>query len=283
MISDVWGAILVMRSGEAGGSNTLIDSEAAVEAALQKAKNSGFLAKAVTEYRRVSAWIGNQIDLNSASILDFGCGEGVPAVSFALRHPKAKVVGADIVATSLRNVTRSYRSEASLDIPANVTFETLADGRLTHTNNFDIIYSWSTFEHIKPDRIEPVSLQLREALKHDGLLFIQSSPLYFSPTGSHLYRYFSSPWHHLLLPLDEIRNGIISETAGDRELREWQQFLDLNRLTANQILSKIENCGLKLKRKQLFTSDIQPPTELLDIYSSDALITTGFQALFFKE
>jgi trans-aconitate methyltransferase len=271
-----------MQSRNAGASGTLIDSETAVEAALKNARDTGFQAKAITEYRRVRAWIGNQIDLNNASILDFGCGEGVPAVSFALRHPNARVVGADIASMSVPSLARSYKTQVALDVPSNVVFQTLVDGKLQYTDPFNLIYSWSTFEHIKPDWIEPTATHLRDTLEDKGLFFVQSSPLYFSPTGSHLYRYFSAPWHHLLMPLDEVRNGIISETAGDRELREWQQFLDLNRLTADQIISKIENSGFRVKRKQLFTSDVTPPDRLLEIYHRETLVTTGFQALFEK-
>ena len=121
---------------------------------------------------------------------------------------------------------------------------------------------------------------LKGRLAKNGLLFVQVNPLYFSPRGSHLYNYFKSPWHHLILSLDALREGVLSEQPTEREQREWAQFLELNRLTGRDIIGRATDAGLKLLREQHFTTDLLPPPRLTRIYDKDALVANEFIALF---
>jgi hypothetical protein len=121
---------------------------------------------------------------------------------------------------------------------------------------------------------------IKSSLQPEGLFFLQIDPLYFSPRGSHLYRFFKAPWHHLLLSIDELRESACAPANGEVGLREWQQFIELNRLTGRQIIEQAKAGGLQLLRAQFFSTELEPPPCLLDVYQSDALTTVGLYALF---
>jgi hypothetical protein len=153
-------------------------------------------------------------------------------------------------------------------------------GQLPDTKGYDLIFAWSVFEHVREDIMMDLFKGLKSRLSKNGLLFVQVNPLYFSPRGSHLYNYFKSPWHHLILSLESLREGVLSDHATDNARREWTQFLELNRLTAKDIIGRASAAGLKLVKEQYFTTDVVPPPRLTRVYDKDVLMMTEFMALF---
>jgi SAM-dependent methyltransferase len=251
-----------------------------VEKAIQSAADDGFKVRATSEYNRIKGWVRGEIDLSTAQILDFGCGDGVPAASFALRHPGATVFATDVEAVSPATLERTLQRQVGMNMPKNLYLSTIRAGKLPDQGDFDLINAWSVFEHVHEDWIEEILRELKKRLKRRGRLFLMSEPLYFSPRGSHLYRYFEAPWHHLLLSFDALRNAVISEQAGEREIREWQQFLELNRMTAQQLRELALGVGFSVAREQVFRTDLIPPVRLTQIYHLEVLLTTGVQIMF---
>jgi 2-polyprenyl-3-methyl-5-hydroxy-6-metoxy-1,4-benzoquinol methylase len=249
-----------------------------LEMILDKSANAGFRARAVSEYNRVSGWIGDKVNLEKARILDFGCGEGDAAASFALRLPHASVVGVDLDPVNETGLADRLRKETERSMPRNLRFITTAD--LANEKAFDVIYSWSVFEHVREDEMVDIFKQLKGLLRKGGVLFVQVNPLFFSPRGSHLYRYFKEPWHHLLLPLNALRDGVFAKGVTETHTREWQQFLELNRLTARDILGRASAAGLKRTREQFFKTEVTPPLRLTRVYNEEVLRTNEMMALF---
>lgn len=245
----------------------------------EAATDKAFKTRATFEYERVKKWTSDRIDLEKARILDFGCGHGVPAASFALRHPQSKVIGVDIEPIPEQQLSNLLNKQIGVGLPSNVSYRTLSLTALSG-EKFDLIYAWSVFEHIKEDKMIETFSMLKEHLAENGVIFICCNPLYFSPHGSHLYKYFKSPWHHLLLTLDELREGVISSDLLSSETREWQQFLHLNRLTAQDIVGRASAAGLKRIRQHFSKTDIAPPPRLARLYDNDVLLTTEFTAIF---
>ena len=251
-----------------------------IDADLDNAENDAFRARASSEYKRIFGWVGKKIDLQRAKILDFGCGQGIAAASFAMRHRGSKVIGFDVNPVDDRLLRSLFQKNIDHDPPQNVRFMTIEHDVMPDEGDFDLIYSWSVFEHIKESNMTKIFKELKARLRKGGLLFLQSNPLYFSPRGSHLYKYFDGPWHHLILPLDELRDGVFAKGVTETHSREWQQFLELNRLTAGDILGRASAAGLKRIRQQYFTSELVPPPLIARVYNHEVLATFEVMALF---
>lgn len=220
------------------------------------------------------------MDFETSRILDFGCGQGIAAASFALRHPGASVYAVDVAPPDVSILETQLESQLGVGIPENLNFISNLDEILEREMRFDLIYSWSVFEHVRASELEGLFKKIKSCLSVDGRFFMQINPLYFSPRGSHLYRYFSSPWHHLTLSIDELRDVLFAADNEKRRDREWRQFIELNRLTATDILGRASASGLKLTRKELSKTDKIPPPRLARVYSQDALLTEEVIALF---
>ena len=250
--------------------------EAGLEDRFSRAPDPGFRARATSEYRRIFGWVRDLIDLNSATILDFGCGQGIAAASFALRHPNSRILAHDIAPISTTALSKVLRQQIDEDLPENIEF---IQPTLLQPGTVDLIYAWSVFEHVSREDIVATLRLLSGLLSQSGVMFIHCEPLYFSPAGSHLYKYFDAPWHHLLTSIETLRNTVISEQAKEREAREWQQFIALNRVTSHDIERYINEANLTIMRRQLFATEALPPDELRHVYNDAALSTTGVQFL----
>jgi len=250
-----------------------------LEDAFGNATDLAFRTRAVSEYERISAWIGNIVDLGNARILDFGCGQGIATASFALRHPQAAVTGFDIAPVDVDHLARLVKAQVGCGLPPNLNFESAKDGRLP-SGEYDLIVAWSVFNHVPENQMVETFEKLKSELRPNGLLFLQIAPLYFSAEGSLLYKYFKSPWHHLQLPLDTLREGVFAKGMTETQTREWQQFLGLNRLTGEDILGRASAAGLKRRRALYSKTNLVPPPRLSRLYNLDALVTNEVTALF---
>jgi cyclopropane fatty-acyl-phospholipid synthase-like methyltransferase len=238
-----------------------------------KATDEAFRVRTVSEYRRVRHVLGQEIDFDSARILDFGCGQGFAAASFALRHPKAEVIGFDVSEVDQKLLQDRLQSQLGTSMPANLSFVSGASCPWQDLPKFELVYSWSVFEHIRETLVEKIFAEIKAQLSDRGKMFLQIDPLYFSPKGSHLYKYFSSPWHHLMLSLDQLMETVFKPGGNEvRQQREWQQFVELNRLTATDFLGRARSAGFKPGRTALRRTQTQPPQRLLRIYSEEALL-----------
>ena len=258
-----------------------VTEESLPERVFKDAPDPAFRVRVVSEYARVRHWLPDPVKLDDARILDFGCGQGFAAASFALRHPGAEVIGVDVVPVDEELLEERLRSQLGTGLPENIKFLSAGIDSRSALGSFDLVYSWSVFEHISVSRVNDTFGRIKDSLRKGGYFFLQIDPLYFSPRGSHLYAYFDSPWHHLTLSLDELRERVFASPGGEeRHRREWQQFLELNRLTATDFLGRAKANGLKLLRRQLRQTDSELPPRLSRSYDRDALTTEELVALF---
>ena len=242
-------------------------------------QTSWFRARTHAEYSGVAEWCRKTVDFDNARMLDFGCGAlPVAAASFALRHPNASVTGTDIVPISRDKLSRTLTKEVGTAAPPNLKF-VMEDGE-----RFDLVYSWAVFEHIAEGEVRACFAKIRDCLAEDGVFLFQVGGLYHSSEGgSHLKSFFPSlPWHHLILSIDELHRGVFgsADPSEDRKKRAWQQFIELNRLTAEDYLEAARSAGLKLVRKELFRTKASPPARLLRVYTKDTLTLNGIRILF---
>jgi 2-polyprenyl-3-methyl-5-hydroxy-6-metoxy-1,4-benzoquinol methylase len=144
-------------------------------------------------------WMAPHGGLAGKEILDFGCGEGTAAMGIALQHKAARVVGIDIVSDPDLCLPLAQQQLGLEELPLNLRLHRVKPGEMHDPRDqFDLIYSWSVFEHVEQTLLAGTLETLRGMLKPGGKLMIQIAPLYFSAEGSHMNRWLAEPWGHLV-------------------------------------------------------------------------------------
>ncbi|HTR12127.1 MAG TPA: class I SAM-dependent methyltransferase, partial [Roseiarcus sp.] len=103
--------------------------------------------------RIISSWVEDYLQLESSRILDFGCGDGTTALGFALYSRARSVVGVDIMEGPDHCAPLAQKHLGLRDLPAKLSLHRVLPGNLHNTvDRFDLIYSWSVFEHVEQNR-----------------------------------------------------------------------------------------------------------------------------------
>lgn len=237
----------------------------------------------------VHAWLADALDLRTARLLNFGCGDGISDLALVLRHGATRIHGVDI-RREYAKLPRIAREQLGMArIPAALTFETIAPGTALagRHQGFDGIMSWSTFEHVQREQLLPILRDLHTCLRPGGVFFLQIEPLFHSPWGSHLRRYIETPWQHLLVPEDELwreieaHEGPIAADEVDFGFADFgvdgykrfvfEQYRELNRLTADELVALVQQTGFAVQRQERRSVDVQPPPELVERHGAEVL------------
>lgn len=223
----------------------------------------------------ISSWTAAHIDLRGADILDFGCGEGITALGFAVHTGANTVTGVDIMPDPALCLDRAREHLGMEKLPENLTLEQITPGHdFAEGKKFDLIYSWSAFEHVDQLIFDNVVSQLKGKLKKNGLLFIQIAPLFYSAEGSHLFHRIAEPWGHLSMQENLYYSRLCMAAQSKEEVDAlWSCYQTLNRITAPELLERLQQAGLKILREQTFPGSRRPPRKLLGIYQKDVLET----------
>lgn len=231
----------------------------------------------------ILSWVAPYLEVSSPDILDFGCGEGVTALGFARRFQAGSVSAVDIMPDVLRCLDRSMQN-LGLPLPDNLHAKQISPAEnFMAGKKFDLIYSWSVFEHIEQTIFDEVIAQLKSRLKPGGLLFTQIAPLFYSVDGSHLAHRVPEPWAHLTMQ-DDLYLKRLTEACATTEERDalWACFRTLNKLTAPELKRRIDRTGMTLLRE--YTSEHagfgEPPAGLLEIFTREVLMTNQVVLLY---
>ena len=243
-------------------------------------------------------WLGQEMSLDGAHLLDFGCGDGITTLSVALQSPVARVVGVDI--TSAFDLLGAIaESELGLEaLPANVEFRKIKNGTTLDLAPIDGVFSWSAFEHIDRAQLSPIASDLFRTLEPGGLAFIQIEPLYHSAFGSHLQRLVDEPWVHLLRSEEEVNRLVLesdreiqgveldhaARSGVDDRFKRWlfAEYQALNRLTADELIQLFIDVGFEVDREYRGQLDLEPPSQLLSRHSKEDLQTNEIRLLLRK-
>ena len=221
----------------------------------------------------IYSWVKDQITLDSANILDFGCGEGLTALGFASRFQSASVAGVDIMPDPNDCLDRARTHLGMTALPKNLTLNQIQPGEeFLPSKKFDLIYSWSVFEHVEQPLLLSIIKQLKGKLQRNGRLFIQIAPLYYSAEGSHLFHKIPIPWGHLSIQENIYLSKLMSACNSIQEFEVLRScYQTLNRMTIEELIGVIEDSGLRILRKYTTSEAIEPPKQLLGAYKIDAL------------
>jgi SAM-dependent methyltransferase len=234
-------------------------------------------------YKSVSHWCKSGLDGDEKAILDFGCGAGVSALRFAIENPSSIVHGCDI-SDALFRLDRIAKEDIGIPtLPDNLELKQIVDGEFPFNGmKYDVIYSWSVFEHINIDLMDGIINNLKSILKPTGILFIQINPLYYSSRGAHLYDFVSDPWCHLIHQHDNLKEKVFSNSTKNINQKKfhWDEYEKLNKITADTLISFFKKNDFELIREDRTIEDLQPPESLLQIYNEYVLRTCSIKLLF---
>ena len=247
----------------------------------------------------IHEWLSAEMEMAGASLLDFGCGDGITDLAIALKYRPKNIIGVDITSTFTRLDEIAARQIGLKRLPKNLSFQKIAPGQgLVHILKVDAIFTWSTFEHIERPFLDMVVADLFDLLQQGGLFFLQIEPLYCSPFGSHLGRFIKQPWAHLLLDEETLKRTVFGY-SGDipanekeynfyvRTFNEYRafiygEFLKLNKLTAGEVVDLFCSHGFKKIRKESYQVALPVPDILMEKYPEEDLLTNEIRLLLQK-
>lgn len=223
--------------------------------------------------RIIVDWMAPYGGVAGRRVMDLGCGHGILAAGLALGYGPKFVCGVEVT-TEPEKLPSILQDRVGVDVPANLEFRRIKAGEMCEDRDFDVVVSWSVLEHLQRNSFDAIMGQVRDRMKPGGLMFIQISPLYFSPEGSHLWALGYTDWQHLTREMSEVREDLDAAELTDRQ-REllWKLFVRLNRYTAPDIETRLTGLGFTVLRRQVDRVDREPPAELLTAYTHDALTT----------
>ena len=247
----------------------------------------------------VATRLRKYIEFQQSRLFDFGCGDGIMALGVSHSEVTASVTGLDITEAFKGLPQRASQSLQLGDFPSTLCFMQISaiEPLPFESNHFDGGYSWSVFEHVPT--IDTALAEIYRVLKPRAVFFLQIEPLYFSPFGSHLQRLIDEPWAHLLedeasyLHRVKTAEDTIPDAEKDFMYRENAfenvknyligEYLALNKLTVNQLLTHILNAGFHVLEMQTTqVTQFTIPPVLQNKYSEYDLKTNEIQLIMNK-
>lgn len=185
--------------------------------------------------------------LNSAEILEIGCGDGINTILLGL-HGVRRAVGIDLelrlhnqdekgestrrlALATVRRALGRHQLDSDLDgLPAELL--TMDATRLDFPDAcFDIVFSRSVLEHILS--VEKLYSEIDRVLRPGGIVYQEIDP-FFWLRGCHKRGLVDMPWAHARLTLDEYHR-FVSESEGKRTAeKRLKRLTTLNRLSLKQ-------------------------------------------------
>jgi SAM-dependent methyltransferase len=223
----------------------------------------------------IADWLRDHGGFAGRDVLDFGCGEATTALGIALRHSAHRVVGVEIH-EEIDNALPYAKAQLGLArLPENLELVRLGpDSSLDAIGTFDVVYSWSVFEHVRQDLIVDCFAKIKRVLRPHGVMFLQTTPLFYSAEGSHMKPWVPAPWAHLTMQQDLFYAALRERTNSQDQADELQWVYEtLNRVTAPQLLRAVKQAGFEIVREYRTYDELPVPAELKEIYTEDVLTT----------
>ena len=220
------------------------------------------------------------IPLSGKAMADIGSGDGVIDLGILHAADPAKIVGYDVSQTDVEAL-REMAAEAGVadsfpDAERLAFVESDARHVPAASASFDVVFSWSTFEHVS----HPTTMlaEVRRILRPDGVFFLQIWPLYYSMHGGHLWYSIRKPFPHLRMTDDEIHAAVEGKTATDPRREAWDEYQSLNRLTLDDLHRGMLVAGLRATKVELVSETVHLPIEVGHVPLS-ALAISGVKLL----
>lgn len=200
------------------------------------------------------------ISIEDKRILDVGCYLGIQAIA-GVEHGASSAVGIDIPEYYVNQSTDgnvdaskvlTERRQQLLNLHTNldqskISFEDKSVFEMSYDSEFDLIFSWETFEHITNP--EEALKRIYKALKPGGVSYNLYNP-FFSISGGHSMCTLDFPFAHALLTDRDFQKYVeIHQPEGVPE--NYSQLCcnfftkNLNRMTQRDLKTYIKKAGFK--------------------------------------
>ena len=202
------------------------------------------------------------ITLENKKIMDVGCLRGMQCFG-AMELGASEAVGIDIpeyyinqslngevvnaskVLEEKRNKLREFHSH--LD-QSKISFRDLSVFEMDYENEFDIIFSWETFEHVMNPK--GALKRIYKALKPGGIIYTHYNP-FFCVSGGHSMCTLDYPFAHIMLSNEDFKRYVENNKPKDcppkyEELSYNFFTKNLNRMTQNDLKKYIDDVGFKV-------------------------------------
>jgi ubiquinone/menaquinone biosynthesis C-methylase UbiE len=216
---------------------------------------------------------GDGISLEGKRVADVGCGDGITDLGLTVRGNPAYVVGFDVEPTDVEALTEFAQQHLGIEkLPDALTFVTCGETSLpADDNTFDVVVSWSAFEHIADARA--VLKEIHRVLTDDGVLFIQLWPFYDSAHGTHLVDWFPEGFAQFTYSDDEILRRVRS--TGDQQMAAemLEIYRTLNKITLDELHQAIRDAGFKPVKVELSAEAVHIPDSAAQLPLSRSAIS----------
>lgn len=223
---------------------------------------------------------GAGLSLEGLTIGDVGAGDGIIDLALALHAAPKCITGWDVNPVDEDALlARAIQDGFCSSLPANLTFVQSDATRLpADDDSVDAVVTWSAFEHI--DDISAVAREIARVLRPGGFVFAQVWPLYFSERGSHLERWWSEGFHHLVEDDDTLGLRLTSDASdGGWADYMWAEYLTLNRATLDDIQAAFAAAHLAVRRCELYSHLVNIPERAAASYSLSNMMIAGFKMI----
>jgi SAM-dependent methyltransferase len=196
---------------------------------------------------------GDGLRLEGKRVADLGTGDGIIALGLHDLARPASLVGFDLEPVDERALVEAAREHGvATEFPPGLRFEQSFVDRIPAPDDaFDVVVSWSAFEHIAD--VVAISRELCRVLAPAGVVMIQLYPFYLSEHGDHGWH--RSSFEHLLTGRDE--------TPDDAYL---------NRTTLDGLQRDLLAGGLRIGKVELIHHAFHLPPQLQDRRLTDLAI-----------
>lgn len=217
---------------------------------------------------------GDGIQLEGKTVADIGSGDGIIDLGVALKARPEKLVGYDVRPTDVEALRRTAAANGIEELPdaQRLGFATSQANHVPAPDDtFDIVYSWSVFEHVD----QPIAMlrEIRRILKPDGYLFLQVWPLFGSEHGGHLWQNVGESFTHLRHSPFELNEYLRGKAATDPTRPADDEFRSLNRITLDGLQRAHLAAGLRISKVTLQAETIHIPPELSHLPLTDLTIS----------
>jgi SAM-dependent methyltransferase len=235
----------------------------------------GEAADSIIEFFR-----GDGIELHGKDVADVGSGDGIIDLGLALKAEPRTLTGFDIVPTDVGRLAQiAARELGTIVLPRNLTFRGCEPRSIPADENaFDIVTSWSTFEHVEFP--SAVLTEVHRILRPYGLLMIQIWPFFNSQHGSHLWQFFPDGFEHLLRSATEIESVVRANPGPEPDWAEvlLEQFRSCNQLTLDQLQQHLYGAGFAIHKVELLSESVHIPAGLEE-YPLSELTVSGVKLI----
>jgi len=204
----------------------------------------------------IASEIIKKYDIKGKQFLDVGCGIG-NMILVAAQQGAKKAIGIDIDLNEFGETHfNTIAQENSIDLQNTELIEgSLGESIRFEDGEFDLITMQDVFEHLA----QPTHIlrEVNRVLKHDGLLYISFTPLYYSPFGHHIFEDLfpreTMAWVHLY-------KDFYSEILPKTNVNQWllRNFLCLNKMTLKEFKAIIKCCGFSIVSENIERSQESP-------------------------